>query len=124
MELSLVKFFPRCLQRLSNGFNVFSSPGSLVIGDDVGIGEYAYICAVAPVTIGSDTIVGQYLSIHPQNHHFQDKSSLIRHQGTSELERKYWSQLLDWLQGDFSRRLLGRCWICGGRRSCGDQGVS
>lgn len=70
---------------LSNGFNVFSSPGSLVIGDDVGIGEYAYICAVAPVTIGSDTIVGQYLSIHPQNHHFQDKSSLIRHQGTSEL---------------------------------------
>jgi acetyltransferase-like isoleucine patch superfamily enzyme len=70
---------------LSNGFNVFSSPGSLTIGDDVGIGEYAYICAVAPVTIGSDTIVGQYLSVHPQNHHFDEKSILIRHQGTSEL---------------------------------------
>jgi len=44
---------------LSNGFNIFSSPGSLTIGDDVGIGEYAYICAVAPVIIGNDTIVGQ-----------------------------------------------------------------
>ena len=70
---------------LSNGFNIFSSPGRLTIGDDVGIGEYAYICAVAPVIIGNDTIVGQYLSIHPQNHHFDKKSILIRQQGTSEL---------------------------------------
>jgi acetyltransferase-like isoleucine patch superfamily enzyme len=70
---------------LSNGFNIFSSPGSLTIGDDVGIGEYAYICAVAPVIIGNDTIVGQYLSIHPQNHNFNEKNILIRQQGTSEL---------------------------------------
>jgi acetyltransferase-like isoleucine patch superfamily enzyme len=69
---------------LTNGFNHFSKFGSLNIGNNVGIGEYCYICAVSDVVIGNDTIVGQYLSVHPQNHNFSARSELIRLQGTSE----------------------------------------
>jgi len=31
--------------------------------------------------IGSDCIIGQYLSCHPENHNFGDQTRLIRHQG-------------------------------------------
>jgi acetyltransferase-like isoleucine patch superfamily enzyme len=69
----------RCV--LMNGFNPFSPIGTITLGNNVGIGGYSYICAAAPVEIGADTIVGQYLSIHPQNHVYEDRNTLIRLQG-------------------------------------------
>ena len=57
---------------------------SIILGNNVSIGEYSYIGGAAKVAIGSHTIVGQYLSIHPQNHNFSNKNKLIRLQGTTE----------------------------------------
>lgn len=55
----------------------------IVIGDNVGIGEFAHIGGAGGVRIGADTIVGAYLSIHPENHNFADIDVPIRHQGVS-----------------------------------------
>jgi acetyltransferase-like isoleucine patch superfamily enzyme len=61
---------------IKNGFNHFSKFGSLTIGENVGLGDYCFICAVSNVTIGSNTIVGQYLSVHPQNHNYKARDRL------------------------------------------------
>ncbi|WP_350432823.1 DapH/DapD/GlmU-related protein [Shewanella sp. H8] len=53
------------------------------IGNNVGIGEFSYIGGAGLVTIGDDTIIGQYFSCHPENHFFSDTSKLIRLQGVS-----------------------------------------
>lgn len=55
----------------------------IVIGDNVGIGEFAHIGGAGGVKIGSDCIVGAYLSIHPENHIFSDPSRPIREQGVT-----------------------------------------
>lgn len=56
---------------------------SISIGENVGIGEYSYIGGAGPVSIGKDTITGQYLSIHPENHTFALKTKSIRLQETT-----------------------------------------
>lgn len=53
------------------------------IGDNVGIGEYAYLGGAGGLEIGKDTIVGQYLSCHPENHVIEDLNTPIRHQGVT-----------------------------------------
>ena len=55
----------------------------IYIGDNVGIGEYAYIGGAGGVVIGDDCIVGQYFSVHPENHIFSDSSRSIREQGVT-----------------------------------------
>ena len=50
------------------------------VGDDVGISEFAYIGGAGGVRIGSDTIVGQYFSMHPENHVFATTERPIREQ--------------------------------------------
>lgn len=55
----------------------------IVIGNNVGIGEWAYIGGAGGVSIGSDTIAGQFLSIHPENHVSDQKDKLIRLQGVT-----------------------------------------
>lgn len=55
----------------------------IIIGDNVGVSEYAYIGGAGGVIIGSDVIIGQYFSIHPENHNFEDSQTLIREQGVS-----------------------------------------
>ncbi len=63
-----------------------SQPGmGIKIGDNVGIGEFAYLGGGGGLFIGDDCIIGQYFSCHPENHFFADPKRLIRHQGT---ERK------------------------------------
>lgn len=57
---------------------------AIIIGNNVGLGEYSYIGGASKVTIGDDTIIGQYLSVHPQNHNFKNQNKLIRLQGTNE----------------------------------------
>ncbi|WVM88261.1 acyltransferase [Halopseudomonas pachastrellae] len=56
------------------------------IGENVGIGEFCRIGGSGGVTIGKNTIAGQYLSIHPENHIFSDKGKLIKDQGTIRSE--------------------------------------
>jgi acetyltransferase-like isoleucine patch superfamily enzyme len=61
-----------------------SNPGiGIRLGDRVGIGEFAYLGGGGGLTIGSDCIVGQYFSCHPENHNFNDLDALIRLQGVS-----------------------------------------
>lgn len=48
----------------------------------VGIGEFSRIGGSGGVFVGRDTITGQYLSIHPENHLFDDPTRPIREQGT------------------------------------------
>ena len=59
-----------------------NQPGRFIrIGDNVGIGEFAYLGGAGGLTIGDDCIVGQYFSCHPENHHFTRPDTPIRHQG-------------------------------------------
>lgn len=55
----------------------------ITIGDNVGIGEFAHIGGAGGVTIGADTIVGAYFSVHPENHIFDDPDTPIRAQGVT-----------------------------------------
>ncbi|MFL2945988.1 MAG: acyltransferase [Parvibaculales bacterium] len=73
-------------------YSIVSVSGSLAdlghkieIGRNVGIGEFAHIGGAGSVSIGDDTVTGAYLSIHPENHNFDDKSKPIRLQGVSRL---------------------------------------
>jgi acetyltransferase-like isoleucine patch superfamily enzyme len=54
------------------------------IGEDSGIGEYAFIGAAGGVTIGSNVIMGQFVTFHSQEHNYGDATKLIRDQGTSQ----------------------------------------
>ena len=53
------------------------------IGNNVGMGEFAYIGGAGGVKIGDNTIIGQYLSLHPENHNYSDPNLLIREQGVT-----------------------------------------
>ena len=55
----------------------------IVIGNNVGIGEFAYLGGAGGLEIGDECIVGQYLSCHPENHNYDDITISIRHQGVS-----------------------------------------
>lgn len=57
----------------------------IVLGDNVGIGEWCYIGGAGGVDIGSGTIVGQFLSIHPENHNTEAIDTPIRLQGVTRL---------------------------------------
>lgn len=53
----------------------------ITIGENVGIGDFSHIGGAGGVDIGADTITGAYLSIHPENHIFDDCSRPVRLQG-------------------------------------------
>lgn len=53
------------------------------IGNQVGIGEYAYLGGAGGLVIGDDCIIGQYFSCHPENHLFRNQQKPIRLQGVS-----------------------------------------
>jgi acetyltransferase-like isoleucine patch superfamily enzyme len=55
------------------------------IGDFVGIGEFAYIGGAGGVTIGNNCIIGQYFSVHPENHKFARVDKKIKDQGTTRV---------------------------------------
>jgi len=66
--------------------NTFNDMGEFIhIGNNVGIGEYAYLGGAGGLEIGDDCIVGQYLSCHPENHNYLSDDDLIRHQGTERI---------------------------------------
>ena len=53
------------------------------IGNNVGIGEFAYLGGAGGLEIGDDCIIGQYLSCHPENHNYQNTTTIIRNQGVN-----------------------------------------
>ncbi len=57
--------------------------GYIRIGNNVGIGEFAYLGGGGGLEIGDDCIIGQYLSCHPENHNYGDRDRLIRLQGVT-----------------------------------------
>ncbi len=62
----------------------YDHPGEFIrIGNNVGIGEFAYLGGAGGLEIGEDTIVGQYLSVHPENHVSSDLLQPIRKQGVT-----------------------------------------
>ncbi len=64
------------------------------IGNNVGIGEFAYLGGAGGLEIGADCIIGQYFSCHPENHDFIDPILPIRQQGVSRqgitIEQNCW----------------------------------
>ncbi|AWK07243.1 acyltransferase [Flavobacterium crocinum] len=54
------------------------------IGNNVGLGSHGhYGSGVGGLEIGDDTIIGNYVSFHPENHNFSDLTVPIRLQGVS-----------------------------------------
>lgn len=54
------------------------------IGNNVGLGSHGfYGCGVGTLEIGDDCIFGNYVSIHPENHIYSDRTKLIRLQGVN-----------------------------------------
>lgn len=62
----------------------FSKGAGVLIGNNVGLGEFCYIGGEAVVEIGDNTISGQYLSIHPENHLFVE-GQLFTESGTTNI---------------------------------------
>ncbi len=62
----------------------FNNLGKYIrIGNNVGMGEFAYLGGAGGLEIGDDCIIGQYFSCHPENHIYEDLSTPIRHQGVN-----------------------------------------
>lgn len=54
------------------------------IGNNVGLGSHGhYGSGIGGLEIGNDTIIGNYVSFHPENHNYSDISTPIRLQGVS-----------------------------------------
>jgi acetyltransferase-like isoleucine patch superfamily enzyme len=67
----------------------------VTLGDFVGLGDGFYLGAFGGIEIGSQTIVGERLTVHSDNHDFDDPARAIREQGTTRLPV----------------RIGARCWI-------------
>ena len=62
----------------------YNNPGAyIIIGNNVGLGEFAYLGGGGGLEIGDGCIIGQYLSCHPENHIYDDPDVEIRFQGTT-----------------------------------------
>ncbi len=62
-----------------------SEPGKhIIIGNNVGIGDFCNLGGGGGVEIGDDCIIGAYFSCHPSNHNFDDPNQLIRLQGVTK----------------------------------------
>ncbi len=55
----------------------------LVVGSRTGLGTHGFFGCAGGVVIGSDTIFGNYVSIHSENHNFNELSIPIRCQGVN-----------------------------------------
>lgn len=53
----------------------------LVVGNNVGLGTHGFFGCAGGIEIGDNTIFGNYVSLHSENHNFQDTKTPIRLQG-------------------------------------------
>ena len=66
---------------ISTSYNNIGS--HISIDKNVGFGEFAYLGGGGGLSIGEDTIIGQYFSAHPENHIFTNNNLNIRDQGVT-----------------------------------------
>lgn len=55
--------------------------GKIIIGDDVFINNHLSINCRDMVSIGNNTLIGEYVTIYDHNHNYDDHHKLIRKQG-------------------------------------------
>lgn len=55
----------------------------LIVGNNVGIGSNSFLGCAGGIEIGDDTIIGNYVSFHSENHNFQRDDIPIRLQGVN-----------------------------------------
>lgn len=55
----------------------------LVIGNNVGIGSNSFLGCAGGIVIGDDTITGNYVSFHAENHNYDNPDIPIRLQGVN-----------------------------------------
>ncbi|CRN01041.1 MULTISPECIES: acyltransferase [Pseudomonas] len=55
----------------------------LSIGNNVGIGSGSFLGCAGGIVIGDDTIIGNYVSFHSENHNYADPATPIRLQGVN-----------------------------------------
>jgi len=55
----------------------------LQVGNNVGLGSHGFFGCAGGVKIGDDTIFGNFVSIHSENHNFNDLDTPIRLQGVN-----------------------------------------
>lgn len=55
----------------------------LVTGDNVGIGSFSFLGCAGGVAIGANTILGNYVSMHAENHNYADPTVPVRLQGVN-----------------------------------------
>lgn len=53
------------------------------IGNNVGLGTHGFYGGAGGLEIGDDTIFGNYVSVHPENHNYEDLNIPIRLQGVN-----------------------------------------
>ena len=56
-----------------------------IAGNNVGLGSNCFFGAAGGITIGDDTIFGNYVSLHAENHNFNDTSIPFRLQGVNRV---------------------------------------
>lgn len=57
----------------------------LVLGSNVGVGSNSFLGCAGGIEIGDDTIIGNYVSFHAENHNYADPAIPIRAQGVSHV---------------------------------------
>jgi acetyltransferase-like isoleucine patch superfamily enzyme len=57
--------------------------GGLRVGDNCGVGAFSFFGCGGGITIGSDVIMGQYVSFHAESHLYDDLGKVIREQGVT-----------------------------------------
>ena len=55
----------------------------LILGDNVGIGSNSFLGCAGGITIGENTILGNFVSMHSENHNYSNKDTPIRLQGVN-----------------------------------------
>lgn len=55
----------------------------LVLGNNVGIGSNSFLGCAGGITIGDDSILGNFVSMHSENHNYKDLHIPIRLQGVN-----------------------------------------
>lgn len=55
----------------------------LIVGDNVGLGTHGFFGCAGGIRIGDDCIFGNYVSLHSENHNYEDCDIPIRLQGVN-----------------------------------------
>jgi len=55
----------------------------ITVGDNCGLGTHSYYGCSGGIEIGNDVIVGNYVSVHSENHNFSNRDIPIRLQGVN-----------------------------------------